>query len=297
MYPGVDYGKLAQQAGGATGQYAQGIDPNWTALAQAYGFIQNPFPAAGTEGQDQMRFMALLKDIMDAQLGGAGGRYAQMSPGNPIAAAPFGLRQYLSGMGPLYNSDQGRALMPMNQADFFGGGFQFGPINTAQENSLMHVLRGQRQGGAVGQEPGQISTPPGSGALPAASSNPALPAGSNSGETPTAAAQVNGGADTTNNPPTTASNTVQETATTGGAIQDIKNALQQADAEKLNAGAESGLSKNAPPPALVRAWNAYVDSRTRAASTAKSKELDFWNNPVFNDFANWVSGSTGGKKA
>jgi hypothetical protein len=198
MYPGVDYNKLAQQSAGATGQFTQGIDPDWTALANAYGFIQNPFPAAGTEGQDQMRYLATLKNIMDAQLGGAQGRYAQMSPGNPMASMPFGMRQWFAGASPLFNSIQGRMLMPSNQADMFSGGYQFGGLDTSQSSALMQLLASQRQGGAVGQNTPASTVAPGGSASAAASNQ--VSGGNTPSQTPpaaqapaTAAAQANTG--------------------------------------------------------------------------------------------------------
>jgi len=250
MYPGVDYSKLASQSVGDTGQFTQGIDPNWTALANAYGFIQNPFPRAGTEGQDQMRFLATLKNIMDSQLGGQGGLYNQMSPNNPIASMPFGMRQWFAGASPLFQSIQGRMLMPMDQANMLANGYQFGGINTGTENALMQALRTQREGGPVGQNQ-------------AATDSATTPAG---GQTTSAAEQVSGGADTTNNPPdngaageansggasqqsaASASNTTQSipTQSPGSGTADIADALKQAD---INA--QGGVGNQAYGPQEV----------------------------------------------
>lgn len=285
-YPGMDYNKLALQSAPAGQQFSQGIDPDWTQLAQAYGFRPNPFPAAGTEGQDQMRFLATLKNIADAQLGGAGGRYAQMSPSNPTAAMPFGMNQWMQGLSPLFNSPQGRNLLPANQADMFGGGYQFGGIDTSQQSGLMALLASARSGQPVGQTP--ITNAPAPTASNTAATTPA-------DSTQAAAAQVSGGNDTTNNPPANASaaNTVQ--STTSGQ-QDILSALKQADATNPAGGvggAQYGPSKDIPAP-LQQAWNSFMISRNKNAGDSASKELDFWTNPVFQQFATWAAQHTTG---
>lgn len=228
MYPGMDYTKLAANAVGPTAQFTQGIDPDWAQLATAYGYIQNPFPAAGTEGQDAMRYMATMKNIMDAQLGGPGGRYAQMSPNNPIAAMPFGMRQWFAGAAPLFQSVQGRMLMPQGQADMFGGGYQFGGLDTSQASAFMNLLASARNG----QPMGAANT----------AQTPALPAPASS-ESQAAAEQVSGGNDTTNNPPPESSGTPSaantEQAVTGGS-SDIANALATLDQERTAAQQNSG---------------------------------------------------------
>jgi len=236
MYPGVDYNKLAAQSVGGTGQFTQGIDPNWTELANAYGFIQNPFPAAGTEGQDQMRFMATLKNIMDAQLGGAGGQYSQMSPNNPIAAMPFGMRQWFAGASPLFQSIQGRMLMPGGQENMFQNGYQFGGLNTANASDFMQMLASARNGGPVGP-----NTPTGAATSATSSSS------GGEGQTAAAAEDVSGGNTPAENAPSgaaneanssepapSASNTVQATPTQtpGSGEADIAAALEAADKAK-----------------------------------------------------------------
>lgn len=228
-YPGADYGRIYPEAMGANQQLTQGIDPDWTQLATMYGFRPNPYPAAGTEGQDQMRFLATLKSIADAQLGGPSGPYSQMAPNNPIAAMPFGMSQYMAAMAPLFQSIQGRNLMPLDQANMFAGGYQYGPLGTGTESALMKVLREQRAGGATGQTP--YAGPPGGGPAPSATPSAGVPSA-----TEQAAAQVSGGNTPIQTPP---SSTLREPATPPAsatpttATQDITAGLRQQESPKF----------------------------------------------------------------
>lgn len=262
-YPGVDYGKLAANAVGPTGQFTQGVDPDWTNLANAYGFIQNPFPAMGTEGQDQMRFLATLKNIMDAQLGGPNGAAMQMSPGNPTAAMPFGMRQWFAGASPLFNSVQGRMLMPSTQDTMFQNGYQFGGLDTSQSNALMQLLASQRSGNPVGQNTPANPVAPNASAATAtngATNAAAPPATEGSGQTAAQADQVSGGNTPSETAPSgstgeansggqTAAAATTPTQTPGSGTADIKQGLQQADEAKgpqlgYNTSVKNGVAYN-----------------------------------------------------
>src|SRR6266576_4262378 len=181
---GQDYTQLAAKMQGAQQLAFSGVDPDWTQLAMSMGYVPNAFPAAGTEGQNEMRFMAALKNMMDQQLGGAGGRYAQMSPNNPIAAMPYGMRQMMMASSPILNSTQGRMLMPGSQADMMGGGYQFGGINATDPSWIQQALaaaRGQGPapapyGSNATQVPGAANAGPAAELPTGGGGVPALPA-------------------------------------------------------------------------------------------------------------------------
>jgi hypothetical protein len=227
-YPGADYGRLFPEAAASNAQFTQGIDPDWTKLATMYGFRPNPYPAIGTEGQDQMRFLATLKSIADAQLGGPNGPYSQMAPGNPIAAMPFGMSQYMTSMAPLFQSIQGRNLMPLDQANMFANGYQYGNLGTGMESALIKMLREQRAGGGAGQ--GVY----GGGAPPATPNT-----------TPGAAAEVSGGNTPAQTPPPSNGNLPAgfEQTPAASAQDEIRTGLAQAAA---NSPSGSGVPRPVP---------------------------------------------------
>lgn len=288
MYPGADYGQLANKLGGATGQYTQGIDPDWTQLATMYGFRPNPYPAAGTEGQDQMRFMAVLKDIADAQLGGPTGPYSQVSPNNPIAGMPFGMSQYMSAMAPIFQSIQGKNLMPMDQANMMANGYQYGPLNTGTESSLQHLLRGIRSGAPVGQTPYQ--------------GVPAGPTAPNS--TPGQAGQVSGGNTPGQTPPPAAESASGGIAPGAAALpqnptaqQEIIAGLQQQPGNVSTPGVSTDRKEAQPygvnqaqgvPAPLQQVWQDYLKYRANTAQTAQAGELNAWSGDIAKGFANWL---------
>jgi hypothetical protein len=229
-YPGADYGRMYPDLAGSNAQYTQGIDPDWTKLATMYGFRPNPYPALGTEGQDQMRFLATLKSIADAQLGGPSGPYSQMSPNNPIAAMPFGMAQYMTSMAPLFQSIQGRNLMPLDQANMLANGYQYGPLGTGTESALMKTLREARTGGPAGQ---------------GVYTGPAVP-GQSSNTTPGAAAEVSGGNTPDQNPPSSGSGGLPagfEATPAASAQDEIRTGLVQAAA---NSPSGSGVPRPVP---------------------------------------------------
>ena len=297
---GADYGQLYNQImpyaewANTGGQQGVGVDPNYTAAAMALGYIPNPFAPTGSEGQAQMRFLATLKNIMDQQMGGPTGRAAAISPGNPIAGAPGAMSQYLSAAGALMQSPQGRMLLPGNQAAMFQNGYNWNPIDMANAtpSGLQQLLIAARSnpagpnavgtGGTTVTETSGGNAENGGTSQVAAGNTPALPA-------PFAQSNIPEGSNRNGQP----------TATNGGAPNpqlsnqsNLANALQAND--QINAGGGVGSTTYGPasPPApLVQAWNAYINNRTAANQEAKSKELDFWTNPLFQQFAQWVQGA------
>lgn len=183
---GPNYGSAWNELAPSTEYFQQGgIDPAYTSLAMALGYRPNPFAPAGTEGEAQMRFLSVLKNVMDQQMGGPEGRAAQISPGNPAAGMPYGMEQYLNLAGALMNSAQGRALMPGSQAAMMQNGYAWGPINATDPSALQQLIMAARTanpGRVVGAGPefggGQSQVPGGTPGtpLPAAPPSNALPA-------------------------------------------------------------------------------------------------------------------------
>jgi hypothetical protein len=228
-FMGPDYGKLNSAVQPGMQQWFSGVDPDWTRLAMEYGYTPNPFPAAGTQGQDEMRFMATQKAIMDAQMGGPQGRYQQMSPGNPIAAMPYGMRQYMAGAAGLFNSPAGRDLMPMGSQDMFGGGYQFGGIGNiggdTQSPLIKRYMDQLRGANNTSINPAQGNTVPGTAQSPiqaATSAQAALPAGAQPYSIEQAAQQDQN----TNTQGAQGTGTPNSVTTASSANSDLKAGLQ-----------------------------------------------------------------------
>lgn len=276
-YPGADYGQLANKLGGATGQYTQGVDPDWTTLAQMYGFRQNPYPAAGTEGQDQMRFLATLKQIADAQLGGPQGPYSQMSASNPIAAMPFGMQQYMSAMAPLFQSVQGKNLVPLNQANMFANGYQYGNYDTTGESGLQKMYRSALQGNPVGTQPYQgPNTTPGQAGQISGDNTP--------GQTPPPAAESPNPAPVTAPDTTASQDIIAGLQSSNGGLANVSTPGVSTDRKEAR---DSGLTQPVPAP-LQQVWQDYLKYRQGLSDQAKSQELNAWTGDIAKGFANWL---------
>jgi hypothetical protein len=137
---------------GGSRQAFSGVDPDWTALAGMYGFRPNPFPATGTQGQEEIRFAQALKSIMDQQLGGSEAMWNQISPDNPFAAMPNYMSNYFAGAAPLFNSPAAMAVMPTGTGGMFSGGYQKGPLPSSQSPLIQMFLAGLRGNQTPGSE-------------------------------------------------------------------------------------------------------------------------------------------------
>lgn len=247
MALGDDFGQLYNRLAPHAAQSFSGVDPDWTTLAMQMGYIPNPFPAMGTEGQDEMRFLGTLKNIMDQQMGGPGGRAMQMSPQNPTAALPYNLRQYMGALAPLYTSMQGRMLMPGSQASMFDTGYQFGPV-AGDQSALQQLLQSARSGAPP------IGTPFGPEAI-AGANQAALPA-------PESIASALGASEeSVTNPPGTAElvegpRGENPAIAASGNSPTIREALEQ---DATSSGAQKGNipSAGASDPFTRRAWSLF----------------------------------------
>ena len=287
---GPDYSKLSQDLAPYQEWYNTGgipgvsVDPNYTAAAMQLGYIPNPFAPAGTEGQAQMRFLSTLKNIMDQQLGGPNGRAMQIAPSNPIASAPGSISQYLMAAAALLQSPQSKMLLPGDQAAMFQNGYTFDPINANGSPSALQQLLATGRGTGNSSAPGTALPGNSNGGQPSVTVTPAPPI---SGQT-----RDNATSDYPGRQPALPSPTNGGAPTPGASNQsNISNALAAQD--QSNSAATTGASGGGPPPPLVAAWNSYLNSRSAGALDAQSKELDFWTNPVFQGFANWVQNSLG----
>src|SRR6266550_869625 len=125
-------------------QSQSGVDPDWTALAQMYGFKPNPFPSVGSNGQEEMRFLSTLKNIMDQQYQSYGNRLTNLSPGNPMAAMPNNMYNMFAGAASLFNSpaanNPSTGVAPAGTPGMFAGGYQTGPLPNAQSPLIQQYL-------------------------------------------------------------------------------------------------------------------------------------------------------------
>jgi hypothetical protein len=132
-------------------QATSGVDPDWTQLAMMYGFRPNPYQALGSEGQDEQRFLASLKSIMDQQYGAYGNRLQNLAPGNPMQALPNYMYNAFAGMTPLFASpaanNPATGVAPVGtDAMFNTGRYMPGPLPNNQSFLIRNYLNRISQG-------------------------------------------------------------------------------------------------------------------------------------------------------
>jgi hypothetical protein len=257
--------RLLPQLMGGSRQAFSGVDPDWTALAQMYGFRPNPFPQVGSQGQEEMRFMATLKNIMDQQMAGYGNRLTNLSPGNPMAALPNSMYNYMTGGAALLNSPAAQMIAPEGTSGFFSGGYQPGPLPNAQSPLIAAYLSNLQAGQEGPMSPGTGNTPPISAAAAAATQ----PAGANP-----AIAQIAGGNTPEQTPP--AANAGPSTSPIANAAADIKTGLSQQPSAATTAAADA----------------VPIPSKPIGPSTTQNADLGLPNKVSLND-PNITTGSGG----